>query len=224
MPRKKTIDTLWRLPKMEKCRAPKGLGKAPRCGKPFPAYGVTATCSDECSKKLELEGRRKGYKVNAPEIIAAQAHRWRAKPRECESCHEIYQPRKNSRTCTKPECLAWLKAQQKAEAHQYYLDNRENWESEAQKSKKSDAKRAKRLLKKRSCLAVIGGKICGKRIDPMAHPKVVVCCEEHRLIRRRHMARVIYAADIETSQAKVRDKATRRRQKAKASQKEDLHV
>jgi hypothetical protein len=123
MPRKAKLDASWRQPLMRKCEAPKEVGKAPRCGKPFPAIGVKKTCSPECSHRLFLMWRKKNYRKNAAKIIAAQRDRWLAKPRECAVCKKIFQPIKNSKACLK--CREEFR---KSQAQQYYLNNPEKWE------------------------------------------------------------------------------------------------
>jgi hypothetical protein len=197
MPRKTKLDTSWRLPAMRKCEAPKEVGKALRCGNPFPAIGVK-TCSPECSHRLSLEWRKKNYRKNAAKIIAAQRHRWLAKPRECAVCKEIFQPIKNSKACLK--CREEFR---KSQAHQYYLNNRKKWARS--NAKRRERERAERIPNIRTCA------VCGKNFV-VKHPDTrSITCSECRDARQRHMDRRRYAADIETSRRKGRAKARKYR-------------
>ena len=199
MPRKTKLDASWRQPRMRKCEAPKEVGKAPRCGKPFPVIGVKKTCSPECSHRLFLMWRKKNYRKNAAKIIAAQRHRWLAKPRECAVCKKIFQPIKNSKACLK--CREEFR---KSQAHQYYLNNPENWAQSNVKRRERD--RAERVPTIRPCV------VCGKKFV-VKHPNTrsITCSPECRNARTRHMERVRYAADIKTSRAKGSAKLRRYR-------------
>lgn len=195
---------------MRKCEAPKEVGKAPRCGKQFFAIGVKKTCSPKCSHQLSLMWRKKNYRKNAAKIIAAQRHRWLAKPRECAVCKKIFQPIKNSKACLK--CREEFR---KSQAHQYYLNNSEKWERSYAKCKRE---RAERIPTIRSCV------VCGKKFV-VKHPntKSITCSPECRNARTRHMERVRYAAAIETSRAKRLTLKQRARYHAKKAA-ERLHA
>jgi hypothetical protein len=216
MPRKTKLDTSWRLPAMRKCEAPIKVGKARRCGKPFRVVGVKKTCSPECSHRLALEWRKKNYRKNAAKIIAAQRHRWLAKPRECAVCKEIFQPIKNSKACLK--CREEFR---RSQAHQYYLDHPENWERS--NAKRTERERAERIPTMRRCV------VCGKTLI-VKHPdtRSITCSPECRDARIRHTERVRYAADIEKSRAKRRANAKKRYwrnpEKARAQQNERYHT
>jgi hypothetical protein len=217
MPRKEKLDTSWRQPVMRKCEAPKEVGRAPRCGKPFPAIGVKKTCSPECSGKRQLEWRRGNYKLRAPEILAQQKQvrdqsdpaRPRTMPRPCENPNCPYgengQPKmfvnRKGGLCCSDECL---KAYRKAEAHQYYLNNPENWQRS--NTKRTERERAERIPTIRTCV------VCGKNFV-VKHPNTrsITCSSECRDARIRHMERLRYAADIETSRAKACAKQRRYR-------------
>jgi predicted nucleic acid-binding Zn ribbon protein len=205
MPRKTKLDASWRQAAMRKCEAPKEVGKAPRCGKPFPAYGVKKTCSPECSEKLWLEWKRDDYKAKAPKILAQQKQvrdrpdpaRPRTLPRPCANrdCPhgengqpKIFVNRKGALCCS-DECLD---AYRKAQAQQYYRDNSEKWERS--NAKRTERERAERIPTIRSCV------VCGEKFV-VKHPttRSITCSPECRNARTRHMERVRYAADIETS-------------------------
>jgi hypothetical protein len=198
MPRKKQLDTSWRQRRMRKCEAPKEVGKATRCGKPFAAVGVKRTCSPECSHKLQLEWRKKNYRKNAAKIIAAQRHRWLAKPRVCVICKEIFQPIKNSKACL--ECREEFR---KSQAHRYYLSNPEIFARS--NAKRTERERAERVPTVKICVE------CGAKFEVTGKGHKVNLCSkcrtpEIRRKRQRHVERVRYAADIETSRAKGRVK------------------
>jgi hypothetical protein len=213
MPRKTKFDASWRQPGMRKCVAPKEIGKAPRCGKPFPAIGVKKTCSPECSHKLQLEWRRRSYKRRASEILAQQKRardktdpaRPRTLPRPCANRDCPYgengQPKifvnRKGALCCSSKCL---EAYRKAQAQQYYLDNREKWLR--LNAKRSERKRAERIPTIRSCV------VCGEKFV-VKHPytRSITCSPEHRNERTRHMERRRYAANIETSRDKVNARA-----------------
>ena len=198
-------------------RPPKEIGKAPRCGKPYPAIGVKKTCSQECSKKLNLEWRRGNYKRRRQEILDQQKQvrdqpdpaRPRTLPRPCankkcpygENGHPKMFVNRKSAVCCSPECR---EAYRKAEAHQYYLDNPENWRRS--NAKRTERERAERIPTIRTCL------VCGKNFV-VKHPNTrsITCSPECRDARTRHIERLRYAADIETSRAKGRAKARKLR-------------
>jgi hypothetical protein len=190
MPRRKVHqpDISWRMPSMRTCII---------CGNKFPAVGFRKTCSLECSAQLAAAARRAYYRKNAAKVIAAQRIRWLAKPRECESCHEIYQPRKNSRTCTKPQCRTWLKAQHKAALHQYYLNNPDKFKEYSKT--RAELVRTQRVPKRKECVN------CGKMFEAQGkgHGKSIFCpdCRVPEIRRRRqnYMERMRYARAIETS-------------------------
>jgi hypothetical protein len=147
--------------------------------------------------------RKKNYRKNAAKIIAAQRHRWLAKPRECAVCKEIFQPIKNSKACLK--CREEFR---KSQAHQYYLDNPENWTRS--NAKRTERARAERVPTIKICVN------CGERFEIEAKfHKVNLCPEcrtpENRRKRQRHMDRLRYADDLETSRAKGRANARKLR-------------
>ena len=220
MPRKTKLDASWRQLRMRKCEAPKEVGKAPRCGKPFAAIGVKKTCSPECGHKLQLEWRHGNYKRRAAGILAQQKRerdkpdpaRPRTLPRPCANrdCPygengrpKMFVNRKGALCCS-DKCR---KAYRKAQDHQYYLDNLENWKSS--NAKRTERERAEHVPTIRSCV------VCGEKFV-VKHPKTrsITCSPECRHARTRHIERVRYAADIETSRAKGRAHQRARRQKA----------
>jgi hypothetical protein len=146
--------------------------------------------------------RKKNYRKNAAKIIAAQRHRWLAKPRECAVCKKIFQPIKNSKTCLK--CREEFR---KSQAHQYYLNHLEN--RKRSNAKRTERARAERIPTIRPCV------VCGKKfVVQLPDTRSITCSPEHRNARIRHMERARYAADIETSRAKGRAQQRARRQKA----------
>ena len=106
--------------------------------------------------------------------------------------------------CCSDKCR---KAYRKAQDHQYYLDNLENWKSS--NAKRTERERAEHVPTIRSCV------VCGEKFV-VKHPKTrsITCSPECRHARTRHIERVRYAADIETSRAKGRAHQRARRQKA----------
>jgi len=212
MPRKRKLDASWRQPRMRKCEAPKEVGKAPRCGKPFAAIGVKKTCSPECSHKLQLEWRHGNYKRRAAGILAQQKRerdkpdpaRPRTLPRPCANRDCPYgengQPKifvnRKGALCCSDKCL---EAYRKAQAQQYYLDNPDKWERS--NAKRTERERAERIPTIRPCL------VCGKKfVVKYPNTRSITCSPECCNARTRHIERVRYAADIETSRAKANAK------------------